>query len=56
MKLMFGKVIALAAVAAIAWMAVAVQLAAQSVCGGPTVALVKPFGRALSASAELSGS
>ena len=56
MRHILEKAIALAALAAVVWTAAAAQMAAQSACGGPTVALVKPFGRAVAASANLSGS
>ena len=56
MRRNLDKAFALAALAAIVWVALAVHLAAQSERAGPTVALVKPFGGALTASAGRSGS
>jgi len=48
------KAIALAAVAAIVWLAVAVRIAGQGACAGPSVAMVKPFGLSIDAGAPRS--
>lgn len=52
MRSILDRAIALAALTAIVWMAAALQLAAHNACGGPTVALVKPFGGALAVAAR----
>jgi hypothetical protein len=52
MRHILDKAIALAALVAIVWTAAAAQIAAQSACSGPTVALVKPFAGGLVAAGE----
>ena len=53
MKHILDKAFTLAVVVALVWTALAVHLAAQTACAGPTVALVKPFGGALAAAATV---
>jgi hypothetical protein len=54
MRHILDKAFVFAALTAIVWMAVAVQLAAHAGCSGPTVALVRPFGGALAVAVERS--
>lgn len=52
MRHILDKAIALAGLVAIVWTAAAAEIAARSVCNGPTVALVKPFAGGLVAAGQ----